>query len=196
MCAKERKPKSRAKRRKVAVPRIVLITLAAGILGSLAIPSLAQTNYLCVLKCIDHGHLDLYCDAHCTNGGVPLPAHQTPVPGGQPAPQSPSGQMAPSSSAGQPASSSPPGQPAPQSPPAQSPQPPAGQTASPQAPAHSVFDIFKGTAPAAQPTPPGSHIDYQCELRCLDRHLDQYCDRVCTRTAPGTTASPAPNPAK
>ena len=187
MRAKWREHSSHTNSGTVAMHRIVLIALASGILGSLAIPSLAQTNYLCVLRCIDHGHLDSYCEARCTNGGVPLPKPQTPVPGGQPAPQSPSGQTAPSS---------PSGQSAPQSPPAQSPQPAAGQTTSPQAPAHSVFDIFRGTAPAAQPTPSGSHVDYQCVLRCLDRHLDQYCERVCARTTPGTTASPAPNPAK
>jgi len=174
------------------MPRIVPIALAAGILGSLAIPSLAQTNYLCVLRCIDHGHLDSYCEARCTNGGVPLPKPPTPVPAGQPASSSPPSQPAPQSPAAQ-TPQAPAGQPAPQSPAAQSPQPPAGQTALPQAPAHSVFDIFSGTTPAAQPTPPGPHVNYQCVLRCLDRHLDQYCQRVCARTTPGTALSPAPS---
>jgi len=154
--------------------RFVLIALAACLFGALAIPSLAQTNQMCVLRCLDHGHLDSYCEARCTNGGVPLTKPQTPVPAGQPAPQSPAGQTPPQVPAGQT-------------------PPPAGQTTSPKAPAHSVFDIFKGTAPAAHSTPPDPPVDNLCVLRCLDRHLDQYCQRVCAKPP---VQAPAPASAK
>ncbi len=62
-----------ARKKEIAMSRIVLAGLVVGLCASLALPSFAQiTNEACVLRCLDHGNLDQTCEARCTKG-VPSP---------------------------------------------------------------------------------------------------------------------------
>ena len=166
------------------------------VLGAVfAIPVRAQTNEACVLRCLDRGHLDQYCQAVCTNGvpaAAPVAPNRSSAPAQQPAPQSAPPLATQSPPAAPPPTNAPQsspsvGQPAPQ--PAQNfaaPPPPA-QNAAPLQPVQNQAPPQPAaqSAPQQVAKPPAPPINEACYLRCVDRgHLDQYCQRVCTVKSP------------
>jgi len=170
--------------------RIAWACVAVALCAFVAAPGFAQTNEACVLHCLDHGHLDQYCQAVCTNGvppAAPVAPNRTPAPAQQPATQSapPLATQSPPA-ASQPASAPPSApsviQPAPQ--PAQNfaaPQP--AQNVAPVQPAQNQVPPQPAaqSAPQQVAKPPLPPVNEACVLHCLDHgHLDQYCQKVCT----------------
>jgi hypothetical protein len=173
--------------------RIVLAAVVVGVCAALAVSAFAQiTNEACVLRCLDHGHLDQYCQRICTNGVPPAEA-PTPnrtalpsnTPAAAPAPQAPAAvsnplpaAAAPSvtpPSAQQPAAS----QPVPQ--PSVQPAPRPVENAAPPQPVAAQATPQQSVKPPTPPAPPARPVNEACVLHCLDHgHLDQYCERVCT----------------
>lgn len=191
---RSRKKSQETRKRKIAMGRIVLAGVVAGIWVSLATPGFAQTNEACVLRCLDHGNLDQTCQARCTKGVPPgtvlAPNRATQpsnVPAAQSTPQSPQSrassvsppsavQSAPSQPAGQssyqPAANQPPLQPAGQS---------GSQPAANQPPPQSNAALAAPRQPVQPPGPPPPLVNERCVLLCLDHgHLDEYCQRVCS----------------
>lgn len=166
-----------ARERKIAMGRIVLAGVVAGIWALLASPGFAQTNYACVLRCLDHGNLDQTCQARCTKGVPPgtvlAPNRATQpsnVPAAQSAPQSP---QSPASSGSPPSVV----QSAPPQPVGQSGSQPATNQPPPQ-PNAVLAAPHQSVQPPGQPPP---LVNERCVLLCLDHgHLDQYCQRVCS----------------
>jgi len=174
----------------LAMRRIAWACVVVALCASFAAPVSAQTNEACVLRCLDHGHLDQYCQKVCTNGvppSTPLTPNRTTAPAQQPATQSVAPLATQSAPAAPQPASAPPSassvvHPAPE--PAQNfvaPQPaqnvapvqPAQNEAPPQPAAQS--------APQQVAKPPAPPVNEACYLRCLDHgHLDQYCQKVCT----------------
>ncbi|HEV2163157.1 MAG TPA: hypothetical protein VGR52_13130 [Stellaceae bacterium] len=161
------------------------------VLGAvLAMPARAQTNEACVLRCLDRGHLDQYCQAVCTNGvpaAAPVAPNRSSAPAQQPAPplatQSPPAAPAPANA---PQSAPSVVQPAPQ--PAQNfVAPPPAQNAAPLQPVQNQAPPQPAaqSAPQQVAKPPALPVNEACYLRCVDHgHLDQYCQRVCTVKSP------------
>lgn len=168
---------------------VVLAGIVAGLCVSFAAPGFAQTNEACVLRCLDHGHLDQYCQRICTNG-VPPPAalapNRAPAPAQQPAAQSPpppSQSVPPSATQSSPVAPQPASAPLPPSPPVVEPAPQPAQNVTPiqpvqeQAPPQPAAQ----SAPQQVAKPPPPPVNERCVLLCLDHgHLDQYCQKVCT----------------
>ena len=156
---------------------------------SLATPGFAQTNQACVLRCLDRGHLDQYCQRVCTNGvppAAPVAPNRAPAPAQQPAAQSsPPTQPAPPLAAQSPPAAPPPANPPPSSPSVVEPAPQPAQNLAPAQPAQNQAPSQPATAAApqqiAKPYVPPRPVNEACVLHCLDHgHLDQYCQRVCT----------------
>lgn len=148
----------------------------------LAPPGFAQTNEACVLRCLDHGHLDQYCQRVCTNGvppAAPLAPNRTAAPAQQPVTQSPPAAPQPAN-----APQSTPSVVQPASQPAQNfAAPPPAQNAAPLQPAQNQAPPQPAaqSAPQQVAKPPAPPVNEACYLRCIDHgHLDQYCQRVCT----------------
>jgi hypothetical protein len=177
--------------------RIVLAGFVVGLCASFAAPAFAQiTDQACVLRCLDHGRLDQYCEQICTKGvppaATPKPSHAAPPPNapvaGESVPQMPAVPSSPvvtTPSAPLPAAAAP--QPAAQqSAPAQSAPPapqPSVQTA-PQPEANQAPPQPTAQASPQQivrpPAPPARPVNEACVLRCLDHgRLYQYCERIC-----------------
>jgi len=182
--------------KELAMGRLIRASLIAGACLALAAPAFAQiTDQACMLRCLDHGHLDQYCQSVCTKG-VPPAAPLSPSRSSEPAQQA-----APLSAPALPAASSTPplatqpatpakSQPAnapPFSPSAVQPAPQPAQNQAPPQPAQPVQNKAP-PQPAAQTAPqqvakpyvPPRPVNQACVLRCLDHgHLDQYCLAVC-----------------
>lgn len=168
--------------------RIVLASFVVGLCALFAAPAFAQiTNQACVLRCLDHGHLDQYCERICTKGVPPaatpkpsraVPPANAPVTGEsvRQMPAVPSSPVvtapstpAPTTAAPQPAAQ--------QSAPAQS-APPAPQPSVQSAPQPAAQTSPQQTV--RPPAPPARPVNEMCVLRCLDHgHLYQYCERIC-----------------
>ena len=182
------KPAHEAK--EMAMRRIAWACVVVALCTVLAVPALAQTNEACVLRCLDHGHLDQYCQSVCTNG-VPAPAPVAPnrssAPAQQPAPPlaTQSAPAAPPPVNAQP-SAPPVVQPGPE--PAQNfAAPSPAQNAAPAQPAQNQAPPQPAaqSAPQQVAKPPAPPVNQACVLRCLDHgHLSQYCDAVCTIKRP------------
>jgi len=176
--------------------RIAWAGVVVAMCASFAAPGFAQTNEACVLRCLDHGHLDQYCNAVCTNG-VPPAAPVAPNRASAPAQQPATPSTAPTQAAPPLATQSPPAAPPPANVPPSSPsvvQPapqPAQNLAAPLPPQNAAppqpVQNQAPPQPAAQSAPqqvakpPAPPVNEACYLRCVDHgHLDQYCQRVCT----------------
>lgn len=167
--------------------RIVLAALVLGLCVSLAPPVRAQTNEMCMLRCLDHS-LSQICEARCTK---PAPPGQTPTPNAAaPTKARPAASTAPSPVA---APSAPPSS-AQAAPAVTSPQPPAPQHAVAQPGAQPPARPATTPAPlqpAAQAAPrqsakpsaaPRRRVNEACVLRCLDHgRLNGQCETICAR---------------
>jgi len=63
-------------KKEIVMARIVLAALVLGLCASLAPPVRAQTNEMCMLRCLDHSLYQI-CEARCTK---PAPRGQAPTP--------------------------------------------------------------------------------------------------------------------
>ena len=170
--------------------RIGWASVVAAIFFAFIAPGLAQTNEACVLRCLDHGHLDQYCQRVCTNGvppAAPLAPNRTAAPPQQPVTQSPlplATQSPPAAPQPANAPQSTPSVVQPASQPAQNfAAPPPVQNVAPLQPAQNQAPPQPAaqSAPQQVAKPPAPPVNEACYLRCIDHgHLDQYCQRVCT----------------
>jgi hypothetical protein len=177
------------KNKDVAMGRIVLAGVVFGLCMSLAGSASAQIiDGMCMMRCLDHGHIGRYCQNMCTKGvpaSPPPRANRPTAPSNlspaEPAPQAPAPVTAspagaapsvPLPVAQQPAAA----QPTPTPQPAARSAPPATANQAPPHPAQTVpQQIVK------PPGPPPRLIDEMCMMRCLDHgQLGRTCQARCT----------------
>ena len=187
------------KKKELVMGRIVLAGFVVGLYASFVAPALAQiTDQACVLRCLDHGRLDQYCEQICTKGVPPAatpkpsraappanaPAAEESVPPMPAVPASPvvttPSTPAPTAAAPPPAANQAPRQsapPAPQPSVQAAPQPAANQAPPQPAAQASPQQTVRPPAPPASPARP---VNQMCVLRCLDHgRLSQYCEQIC-----------------
>ena len=163
--------------------RIAWACVVVAVCAVLAVPALAQTNQACVLRCLDRGHLDQYCQGICTNGvpaAAPVAPNRSSAPAQQPAPQSAPLAVQPNSPV-----SSPETTPPASSSPVQSVPAPAQNVAPEPAQNEVAPQPAAQSAPQQVAKPPAPPVNQMCVLHCLDHgHLSQYCDAMCTVKRP------------
>ena len=157
--------------------RIVLAALVLGLCASLAPPVRAQTNQMCMLRCLDHSLYQI-CEARCTK---PVPPGQAPTPNAAaPTNAPPAASTTPSPMA---APSAPPSS-AQAAPAVTTPQPDAQPPARPAAtPAPLQPAAQAAPRQSEKPSaPPQRPVNEVCVLRCLDHgRLNGQCEAICAR---------------